>query len=85
MKSVSVREAKNGFGLIIDTARMEAVQIAMHGRGVVIFTSLREYEMLLVSSGSRCKHFYGMERHGNRVSCLLKGNSPIRTRRPAKG
>jgi len=35
MKTMSAREAKNGFGLMIDTARAAPVLIEKHGRGVV--------------------------------------------------
>ncbi len=33
MKTMSAREAKNGFGLMIDSARAEPVLIEKHGRG----------------------------------------------------
>lgn len=36
MKTMSAREAKNGFGLMIDTARAEPGLIEKHGRGVVV-------------------------------------------------
>ena len=35
MKTMSAREAKNRFGLMIDSARAEPVLIEKHGRGVV--------------------------------------------------
>lgn len=50
MKTMSAREAKNGFGLMIDTARAEPVLIERHGRGVVV-VSVEEYERLSVQSG----------------------------------
>ena len=46
MKTMSAREAKNGFGLMIDTARAEPVRIEKHGRGVVVVVSVEEYERL---------------------------------------
>ena len=46
MKTMSAREAKNGFGLMIDTARAAPVLIEKHGRGVVIVMSVEEYERL---------------------------------------
>lgn len=46
MKTMSAREAKNSFGLMIDTARAEPVRIEKHGRGVVIVVSVEEYERL---------------------------------------
>ena len=36
MKTMSAREAKNGFGLMIDTARAGPVLVEKHGRGVVV-------------------------------------------------
>ncbi len=55
MKTMSAREAKKGFGLMIDTARAEPVLIEKHGRGVVV-VSVEEYERLSVQSGraDRC-------------------------------
>jgi prevent-host-death family protein len=46
MKTMSAREAKNAFGLMIDTARAEPVLIEKHGRAIVIVISVEEYERL---------------------------------------
>lgn len=46
MKTMSAREAKNGFGLMIDTARASPVLIEKHGRGVVVVLAVEEYERL---------------------------------------
>jgi prevent-host-death family protein len=46
MKSMSAKEAKNGFGLLLDTARAEPVVIEKHGRAVVVALSIEEYERL---------------------------------------
>ena len=46
MKTMSAREAKNSFGLLIDTARAGPVQIEKHGRGVVVVLAVEEYERL---------------------------------------
>jgi len=51
MKTMSAREAKNGFGLMIDTARAEPVLIEKHGRGVVVVVSVEEYQRLSVQAG----------------------------------
>lgn len=51
MKIMSAREAKNGFGLLIDTARAEPVLIEKHRRGVVVVVSVEEYERLSMQSG----------------------------------
>ena len=46
MKTMSAREAKNKFGLLIDTARQEPVSIEKHGRPVVIVLSIEDYRRL---------------------------------------
>jgi prevent-host-death family protein len=46
MKAMSAREAKNGFGLMIDTARAEPVLIEKHGRGVVVVVSVEDFARL---------------------------------------
>lgn len=51
MKTMSAREAKNGFGLLIDTARAEPVLIEKHGRGVVVVVSMEEFERLSLQAG----------------------------------
>jgi prevent-host-death family protein len=48
MKSMSAKEAKNGFGRLLDTARAEPVTIEKHGRAVVVVLSTEEYERLLM-------------------------------------
>jgi prevent-host-death family protein len=53
MKSMSARDAKNSFGLLIDTARVEPVTIEKHGRPVVVVLSTEEYQRLLVSTGRK--------------------------------
>jgi prevent-host-death family protein len=53
MKTMSAREAKNGFGLLIDTARAEPVRIEKHGRGVVVVLSVEEYERLSARSKTK--------------------------------
>jgi prevent-host-death family protein len=51
MKTMSAREAKNAFGLMIDTARAEPVLIEKHGRGVVMVIAVEEYARLSLQSG----------------------------------
>lgn len=53
MKTMSAREAKNAFGLMIDTARAEPVLIEKHGRGVVMVISVEEYERLQCKEAPR--------------------------------
>ena len=46
MKFMSAGKAKNGFGLLIDTARAEPVTIEKHGRPVAVVLSVEEYKRL---------------------------------------
>lgn len=46
MQHISARDAKNGFGRLIDTARAEPVAIEKHGRPVVVVMAVEEYERL---------------------------------------
>lgn len=52
MKTMSARQAKNAFGLVIDTARAEPVLIEKHGRGVVVVLAVEEYERLTGSTNA---------------------------------
>lgn len=55
MKTMSAREAKNSFGMMIDIARAEPVRIEKHGRGVVVVVSVEEYERLSLTRESEGK------------------------------
>ena len=55
MKTMSAREAKNAFGLMIDSARAEPVLIEKHGRGVVVVVSVEEYDRLSLRARSTRK------------------------------
>jgi prevent-host-death family protein len=55
MKTMSAREAKNAFGLMIDTARAGPVLIEKHGRGVVVVVAVEEYERLTVGLAAKRK------------------------------
>jgi prevent-host-death family protein len=46
MKVIAAGKAKNGFGLLIDTALAEPVTIEKHGRPVAVMLSVEEYERL---------------------------------------
>jgi prevent-host-death family protein len=46
MKTMSARDAKHQFGLLIDTARAEPVVIEKHGRPVVVVIAVEEFERL---------------------------------------
>jgi prevent-host-death family protein len=46
MKTMTARDAKNAFGMLIDWARAEPVTIEKHGRQVVVVMAVEEYERL---------------------------------------
>jgi prevent-host-death family protein len=45
MRTLSAKDAKYGFGRLIDLARAEPVAVAKHGRPVVVL-AIEEYERL---------------------------------------
>jgi prevent-host-death family protein len=47
MQRMSARDAKNGFGRLIDIARAEPVAIEKHGRPVVVVLAMEEFERLV--------------------------------------
>lgn len=47
MKRIAARDAKNGFGLLIDAARESPVAIEKFGRPVVVVLSVEAYERLI--------------------------------------
>ena len=56
MQTMSAKDAKDGFGRLIDLARMEPVTVEKHGRPVVVVMAVEEYERLKnieVGSGGR--------------------------------
>ena len=65
MKTMSARQAKNGFGLLIDTARAEPVRIEKHGRGVVVVLSVEEYERLSARSKTKSDSRASVVQGGN--------------------
>jgi prevent-host-death family protein len=50
MQHISAKEAKYGFGRLIDLARSQPVVVEKHGRPVVIVLSVEEYERLCDSA-----------------------------------
>ena len=46
MQILNAKDAKYGFGRLIDLARAEPVTVAKHGRPVVVVLSVEEYERL---------------------------------------
>lgn len=46
MNTLTAKDAKYGFGRLIDLARAEPVTISKHGRPVVVVMSVEGYERL---------------------------------------
>ena len=46
MQTLSAKDAKYGFGRLIDLARAEPVSVTKHGRTVVVVLAIEEYERL---------------------------------------
>ncbi len=46
MQILTAKDAKYGFGRLIDLARAEPVAVAKHGRTVVVVMAVEEYERL---------------------------------------
>ena len=46
MQTLSAKDAKYGFGRLIDLARAEPVAVTGHGRPVVVVMAIKEYERL---------------------------------------
>ena len=53
MQTMSAKDAKNTFGLLVDKARAEPVTVEKHGRPVVVVMSVEEFERLSASSLSQ--------------------------------
>jgi prevent-host-death family protein len=50
MQNISAKDAKYGFGRLIDLARAEPVTVEKHGRPVVVVMAIEEYERLRESA-----------------------------------
>lgn len=46
MKTLTTKDAKYGFGRLIDLARAEPVAVAKHGRPVIVVMAVEEFERL---------------------------------------
>lgn len=65
MKTMSAKEAKNGFGQLIDSALVEPVTIEKHRRPVVVVLSFDEFERLRALDQLRNKNARKKaDRHG---------------------
>ena len=47
MKTLTAKDAKYGFGRLIDLARAEPVAVSKHGRPVVVVMAIEEFERLM--------------------------------------
>ena len=59
MQSLSAKDAKYGFGRLIDLARAEPVAVTKHRRTVVVVLAVEEYERL--KALDLCKNPNGQE------------------------
>lgn len=46
MRTMSAKNAKNSFGMLLDYARAAPVQVEKHGRPVVVVMSVEEFQRL---------------------------------------
>lgn len=46
MHTMSAKDAKYGFGRLIDMARAEPITVEKHGRPVIVVLAVEEYERL---------------------------------------
>lgn len=53
---MSARDAKNGFGRLIDLARLEPVTIEKHGRAVAVVMSVERYDELALNAQQNDKN-----------------------------
>jgi prevent-host-death family protein len=51
MRTLTAKDAKYGFGRLIDLARVEPIIVAKHGRPVVVVMAVEEFERLKALDG----------------------------------
>lgn len=59
MQTMSAKDAKNSFGLLLDRARAEPVQVEKYGRPVVVVVSVEEFQRLLLASEATLQRSQG--------------------------
>jgi prevent-host-death family protein len=65
MKTLTAKDAKYGFGRLIDLARAEPVLIAKHGRPVVVVMAVETFERLkALDALANARSVWSMSRHG---------------------
>ena len=81
MKSMSAKEAKNGFGLLLDTARAGPVTIEKHGRPVVVVLSTGRVASITGQARSTLTRENGQPTDSNLAQpssvILLRARTPI--------
>ena len=65
MLSMSAKDAKYGFGRLIDLARSEPVVVEKHGRPVVVVMAVEDFERLMARSTAAAKATVRAESAGN--------------------
>ena len=55
MQTLSAKDAKYGFGRLIDLARAEPLAVTKHGRPVVVLLSAEEYKRLKALESASAK------------------------------
>ena len=75
MQILSARDARYGFGRLIDLARFEPVTVARHGRPVVAVMSVEEFDRL---KGIETGHVDGHPSTKGTVSDHIRTNSDNR-------
>ena len=78
MIHISAREAKNGFGRLIDLARAEPVFVEKYNRPVVVVVAVEEYERLVLAAGGGAKGDGGLQSRARRKSNRNSTKSPGR-------
>ena len=75
---MSARDAKNGFGRLIDLARAEPVAIEKYGRSVVVVIPVEEYERLCGKAGTKASASKSKKLEGDRklVSKQKRSSKP---------
>jgi len=66
MHRMSARDAKNGFGRLIDLARAKPVAIEKYGRSVVVVIAVEEYERLSGKAGTKLSASKSTKRQGGK-------------------
>ena len=81
MKSMSAKEAKNGFGLLLDTARAGPVTIEKHGRPVAVVLSTGRVASITGQARSTLTRENGQPTDSNLAQpssvILLRARTPI--------